>query len=143
MVVTMLIPHLSVEGHEEDEVLDPSDSKHQGGGDWVVAFEDERLEGVEEDEDELDELDGGEVLLPPEVRLQRGPARRQQVVEVHQRVDARVEEGTEATLTTADKPRPPPAEEGQCAVMDHMQGREVAKLLLGNEEEGVEEVNEL
>ena len=51
--------NLSVEGHEEDEVLDPGDGKHQGCGHWVIARKYERLECVEEDQDELHELDGG------------------------------------------------------------------------------------
>ena len=135
--------NLSVEGHEEDEVLDSGDSKHQRSSHWVVACEDQRLECVEEDEDELDELDGGEVLLPPEVGLQRGAAGRQQVVEVHQGVHPGVQERPESALASSDEPWTPPAEEGQGAVVDDVQGGEVGKLLLEDEEEGVEEVDEL
>ena len=135
--------NLSVEGHEENEVLDSGDGEHQGCSHWVVAREDERLECVEEHEDELHELDGGEVLLPPEVGLQGGATGCQQVVEVHQRVHARVEEGTEAALPSADEPGPPPAEEGEGAVVDDMQRRKVGKLFLQDEEEGVKEVDEL
>ena len=80
--------NLSVEGHEENEVLDSGDGEHQGCSHWVVAREDERLESVEEDEDELHELDGGEVLLPPEVRLHPGTECGTEVVEVHQSVDS-------------------------------------------------------
>ena len=104
--------NLSVEGHEEDEVLDSSDGKHQGGGHWVVAREDERLECVEENEDELHELDGGEVLLPPEVGLQGGATGCQQVVEVHQGVHPGVQERPESALASSDEPWTPPAEEG-------------------------------
>ena len=80
--------NLSVEGHEEDEVLDPGDGKHQGCGHWVIARKYERLECVEEDQDELHELDGGEILLPPEVRLHPRAERGTEVVEVHQSVDS-------------------------------------------------------
>ena len=135
--------NLSVEGHEEDEVLDSGDGKHQGCSHWVVAREDERLECVEENEDELDELDGGEVLLPPEVGLQRGSAGCQQVVEVHQGVHPRVQERPETALASSDKPWTPPAEEGEGAVVDDVQGRQVGKLFLQDKEEGVEEVDEL
>ena len=138
-----LTTNLSVEGHEENEVLDSSDCKHQRSSHWVVAREDQRLECVEEDEDELDELDGGEVLLPPEVGLQRGAAGRQQVVEVHQGVHPGVQERPETALASSDEPWTPPAEEGQGAVVDDVQGGEVGKLLLEDEEEGVEEVDEL
>ena len=106
-------------------------------------MEEDRLEGVEEDKDKLDELDGGEVLLPPEVRLEGGPGGSEQVVEVHQRVHSGVEEGAKAALSTADEPGPPPTEEGQGAVVDHMKEGEVGELLPSDEEEGVEEVDEL
>ena len=104
--------NLSVEGHEENKVLDSGDCKHQRSSHWVVAREDQRLECVEEDEDELDELDGGEVLLPPEVGLQRGAAGRQKVVEVHQGVHPGVQERPESALASSDEPWTPPAEEG-------------------------------
>ena len=79
--------NLSVEGHEEDEVLDPGDGKHQGCGHWVIARKYERLECVEEDQDELDELDGRDVLLPPEILLHPGPPGSAEVVKVHHSVD--------------------------------------------------------
>ena len=135
--------NLSVEGHEENEVLDSGDGEHQGCSHWVVAREDERLESVEEDEDELHELDGGEVLLPPEVGLQGGATGCQQVVEVHQGVHPRVQERAETALPSSDKPWAPPAEEGEGAVVDDVQGGEVGKLFLQDEEEGVKEVDEL
>ena len=135
--------NLSVEGHEEDEVLNPGDREHQRRCHWIVASEYQRLEGVEEDHDELHQLDGGEVLLPPEVGLQGGSAGGQQVVEVHQGVNSGVEERSEATLTSTDEPGSPPTEEGQGAVVDHVQGGKVRKLLLEDEEDGVEEVDEL
>ena len=135
--------NLSVEGHEENEVLDSGDGEHQGCSHWVVAREDERLQCVEENQDELHELDGGEVLLPPEVGLQGGAAGCQQVVEVHQGVHPGVQERPESALASSDEPWTPPAEEGQGAVVDDVQGGEVGKLLLEDEEEGVEEVDEL
>ena len=138
-----LTTNLSVEGHEENEVLDSGDGEHQGCSHWVVAREDERLQCVEEDEDELHELDGGEVLLPPEVRLQGGAAGRQKVVEVHQGVNPRVQERPKTTLASSDEPWAPPAKEGEGAVVDDVQRRKVGKLFLQDEEEGVEEVNEL
>jgi len=58
-------------------------------------------------------------------------------------VNPRVEEGPETALPSSDKPWTPPAEEGEGAVVDHMQGREVGKLFLEDKEEGVKEVDEL
>ena len=42
-----------------------------------------------------------------------------------------------------DKLGPEPDSDGEAAVVDHMQGREVGELLAGNKEERVEEVEEL
>ena len=96
--------NLSVEGHEEDEVLNPGDCEHQRRCHRIVAGEYQRLEGVEEDHDELHQLDGGEVLLPPEVGLQGGSAGGQQVVEVHHGVHPRVQEGQEPAVAPTNKP---------------------------------------
>ncbi len=67
-------------------------------------------------------------------------------------MDTGVQEGTEATLTSSDKPNivhfnemkenvkrrllpwAPPAEEGESAMMDYMKGREVRELLTGDKE---------
>jgi len=54
-----------VESHEEKEVLNSSECEHEGGSLGVITIEDERLEGMEEDEDKLDKLESCEVLLPP------------------------------------------------------------------------------
>ena len=53
------------------------------------------LRGVEEDEDELRELQLGEVALPPEVGAHAGAQRGQQVVQVHHRMYERVQEAHE------------------------------------------------
>ena len=98
---------------------------------------------MEEKEGKLGHLHLGEVLLPPEVRLQGGAAGRQKVVEVHQGVNPRVQERPKTTLASSDEPWAPPAKEGEGAVVDDVQRREVGKLFLQDEEEGVEEVNEL
>ena len=95
--------NLSVEGHEEDEVLNPGDCEHQRRCHRIVASEYQWLEGVEEDHDELHQLDGGEVLLPPEVGLQGGSAGGQQVVEVHHGVHPRVQEGKEPAVASTNK----------------------------------------
>ena len=54
-----------VEGAEEDEILEPGAAEHEAGGDGEVALEEKGLDGVDEDHDELDELERGEVFLPP------------------------------------------------------------------------------
>lgn len=79
-----------IESHEEKEILNTSDGKHEGGGDWIITLEDEGLEGVEEDKNKLDKLEGGEILLPPEILLNLRTTSSKQVVQVHDRVDTRV-----------------------------------------------------
>ena len=98
---------------------------------------------MKEDKHELDHLHGCQVFLPPEILLDTRTTGCQEIVEVHHTVDSRVEEGTKATLATAHKAGTPPAEQRQCAMVDDMQGREVAELLAGNKEDGVSQVYEL
>lgn len=78
---------------------------------------------MEEDENELDQLDGGQILLPPEVPLHGGSAGSQQVVEVHEGVDPGVKKRSEATLTPTNKPWPPPTEDRKSTMVDYVQGR--------------------
>jgi len=58
-------------------------------------------------------------------------------------MDPHVEEPTEGGVTSSDKPDPKPGGEGHDAVVDHVEGGQVAELLTEQEEEGVDEVNEL
>ena len=59
-------------------------------GTWVIAVDEEQLEGVNHYENELNHLQAGEVLLPPEVGLNSGSKRGQQVVTVHDDVNEAV-----------------------------------------------------
>jgi len=81
---------LTIEGHEEDEILDSCDGEHEGGGHRVVTVVDEWLKSVEEDKDKLYKLECRQVFLPPEIALYRGSTGCQKVVQVHQCVDTRV-----------------------------------------------------
>ena len=67
----------------------------------------------------------------------------EEIVKVHDGVNQRVEEGSEAALSPAHEPGSPPAEPGQSAVVDDVERREVGELLTGNKEEGVSQVNKL
>ena len=99
---------------------------------------------MDEDQYELDHLHGGEISFPAQIFLYARAARGgEEVVEVHQAVHPRVEEGAEPALAASDKPRPPPAEPGQGPVVDDVEGREVGELLAGNKEHRVGQVNKL
>ena len=52
-----------------------------------LACEENWLNGVEEDKDKLDELDGCDVFLPPEIFLNSRPEGRTHVVEIHHGVN--------------------------------------------------------
>ena len=98
---------------------------------------------MDEHQYELDHLHGGEISFPPEIFLNAGTAGREEVVEVHHTVNPGVQEGPEPTVTSSDKPGSPPAQPGQGAVMDDVEGGQVGELLAGNKEEGVCQVNKL
>ena len=99
---------------------------------------------MDEDQYELDHLHGGQISFPAQIFLYARAARgSEEVVEVHQAVHPRVEEGAEPALAASDKPRPPPAEPGQGPVVDDVEGREVGELLAGNKEHRVGQVNKL
>jgi len=132
-----------VESHEEKEILNASKGEHEGGGNWIITLEDEGLESMKEDEDKLNKLEGCEVLLPPEILLNLRPTSSQQVVEVHDRVDAGVEEWSKSTLSTSHKSWTPPTQPRQSAMVDDMKGGEMTKLFTSNKEEGVKQVNKL
>ena len=59
---------------------------------------------MEEKEGKLGHLHLGEVLLPPEVLLDLRPEGGKEVVEVHDGVDAHVEEAAEGCVASSDKP---------------------------------------
>ena len=98
---------------------------------------------MKEDQDKLNHLHGGQILLPPEIPLHSRTTGSQEVVEIHDTVDSRVEEWSKSTLTSSNKPWSPPAEDWQSSMMNHMQGGEMTKLLASNKEDGVGQINEL
>lgn len=58
--------------------------------DWKATVDEDGLDGVQKEEGELRELHLGEVLLPPEVWLHLWTQSCEEVVEVHDGVDAHV-----------------------------------------------------
>jgi len=79
-----------VESHEENEVLNSSECKHDGGSSGVITREDERLEGMEKHEDKLDKLESCKVLLPPKIFLNFRTTSCKQVIEIHNSMNSRV-----------------------------------------------------
>ena len=81
--------------------------------------------------------------LPPEILLYAGSHAGHEVVEVHDDMDAHVEEAHEGGVAAPDPLDPGPGGERHDAVMDDVKGRQVGELLTAQEEEGVEVVDVL
>ena len=68
----------------------------------AVVVKDEQA-AVSEDGGELDQLQLGQVALPPEVLLEAGAERREEVVRVHHNVNEEVEHGAEALVAAGNE----------------------------------------
>lgn len=93
---------------EEDEEPDrvASDEVSQLVG--IVAVDEEQLKSVHHDEQELNHLDGGEVLLPPQILLVLGAEGREEVIPVHDDVDECVDHAEERRVSAREKLQAPP-----------------------------------
>ena len=69
----------------------------------AAVLNEERLEGVDNEHNELDHLELGEVTFPPEVGLDTWTQGGQEVVRVHHHVDSGIEKTTECCVTSPDK----------------------------------------
>lgn len=103
--------------------------------DWKAAVNEDRLDGVKEEERELSELHLGQVLLPPEILLHLRTQSCQEVVEVHHSVDSHVQETAESCVTPSNKFNSPPSSERHDSMVNYMKCGEVAVFLPQNEEE--------
>lgn len=126
-----LLVEVGEEEVEHDRVhADPPDE-----GLRVVAVDEKQLEGVDHHQDELHHLDGGEVLLPPEVLLVLRAQRGQEVVGVHDDVHEGVEEAEEGRVPAGGELHAEPHRHRHHAVVDHVQGGDVVVLLTQDEED--------
>jgi len=96
--VLLLVKLLKQEEEHNGVHADPPDESLR-----VVAVDEEQLERVQHDGQELQHLQGGQVLLPPQVFLHVGAQGGQQVVRVHDYVDERVQQSEERAVTTCWK----------------------------------------
>jgi len=79
-------------------------------------------------------LQGGQVLLPPEVLLVLWTHGREHVVGVHHDVDEGVEQAEEGAVATWGELNAEPDRHGHAAVMDDVQRGNLASLLAQHEE---------
>jgi len=125
-----------VEIEEEKPVKKPIEHQYEAHKlREATARVDERNEGVEEDDHELDHLHRGQIFLPPKVFLNLWTASRKEVVSVHADMHQSVPHSPEGRVSATGVLCPKPCEEGQTAVVNNMEGREVVKLLAKEEEE--------
>lgn len=95
--ILLVCLHIEVAEQEvkQDRVhSDPPDERLR-----VVAVDEEKLESVDKHKDELHHLQGGQIFLPPEVRLYLGPEGGQKVVRVHHDMYKCVEHAEERAVT--------------------------------------------
>lgn len=109
----------------------------------VVAFDEEKLESVEYHKNELHHLQGGQIFLPPEVRLYLGPEGGQKVVRVHHDMYKCVEHAEERAVTARRKFHTEPNGYWHNSVMNHVQSRDLTILFSQHEEYGVKEFSKL
>ncbi len=118
-----LVVLLDVEVEEEAEEDD-----HEGGGDErelprvaAVADAEDDHAALDEDHGELDHLEGGQVLLPPEVLLHVWAQGGQEVVGVHDDVHDGVHEAAERLLASGQPAHEAIGEDGHDTMMENLQ----------------------
>jgi len=85
-LVTLLVELPEQEEEHHGVQADPPDECF-----WIIALDEEQLEGVNHDGDELQHLESGQVLLPPEEWLHLWTHRCQKIIHVHHDVDEGVQ----------------------------------------------------
>lgn len=138
-----LANHLDVEVGEESHEHDRVEAHSVGDDDRVVAAVEKELNSVQENDDELDHLHGGQILLPPEIFLVLRSHSSHQVVAVHDHVDEGVEHTEEGAVTSGSELDTPPASSRHHAVVDNVQVGDLVVLFAQDEEDGVQEFSEL
>lgn len=98
---------------------------------------------MDEYSDELDHLQGGQVLFPPQVLLVFGSHGGEKVVRVHDDVHERVEQTEESSVSARGEFHSPPNGGRHETVVDHVQVRDLVELFAQHEEDGVKELGEL
>lgn len=89
--------------------------------------------------EELDDLEEGQVFLPPDVLGVHG----EEVVGVHDRVDGTVEDHSQVDVTVVAGVEVEPVDEEDGHVVVDVEERELGGFLAEDDEEGVEEVEDL
>jgi len=90
---------------------------------------------VDENADKLDHLKSRQILFPPKERLHLRSKGREEIVEVHHRVNPSIEESSKTSMTSTNKSDAPPRFKRHDAMVKNMEKGEMAKLLLQHKED--------
>lgn len=112
---------LDVELRKQEEEHDCMTSNPPHEGTWVMTFSEGELECMTEDQDKLDHLEVGKVLLPPNETAVFGSHGRQHVVDVHHNMHEGVDKTKESAVSTCSELDAEPDTHGHTAVVDDMQ----------------------
>lgn len=128
---------------DEDDSLEHVYVK-DGARNAAVRREEPHVDGVDQQDHELGQLDQGDVLLPPEAGLHAGVLRRQEVVEVHDHVHEGVEEGqgVEVAPGAVEPAQDIAAQDHEDVVVDVEEG-DLLVALPQDEEHGVQQIDDL
>lgn len=134
---------LVVEVTEEEDEGDAVTKHNYVHRVWEVALCEQVVAGVKEEEQELQQLQRGEVSLPPKVLLHVRADRSQAVIRVHDDVNEGVYKADEERLSSSHilHSRPPVEDHG--AMMVNMKKSQLTVLLPQDEEERVAELDDL
>ena len=103
----------------------------------------QRDQAVDKDDQELDHLHGGQIFLPPEVLLEPGARRGQEVVGVHDDVDQGVPHPAEGCVAAPSELGTEPACQREGAVVEDVEQGQVGHLTAEQEKYRVEKIDEL
>jgi len=108
-----------------------------------VAVVEDGNHGMDKHEDKLNQLHGCQILFPPKIFLHLWPHGRHEVVEIHDHMDAHVQEASKDRVPTTHKSSDPPSSEGHDTMVDNMEGGALIEFLPKDKEDSVKEVGEL
>ena len=142
LVRRLLVIGVEVKMIKEGQVAElmRADPKSKSFGEIAFALE-EHLEAVDGGGHELNHLESGEVLFPPEKLLDPGTHGGQQIIRVHDHVDERIEKGKETGVTAANVAKARPQNDWQQSVVVQVEDGQVSVLFAQDKKESIEIVD--
>ena len=133
---------IKVDKEAEDEQFRTANHAIEEHREAAIVFE-KQLGRVQDDDVELDNLDGGQILFPPDETLVARSHGSHQVIKIHNDVDESVEERAKQSVSARHVLDAQPKEDGHQSVVHHMQRGDLIVFLSQNEENCIEKVDKL